>query len=276
MQGMEERVSLPGDFGEILRMSNGRPFAFDHGDMRTLHFDGRYIQSAMSISEPDRLLLSYTRCMMGFLMFNRDPRHIVMIGLGGGSLAKFCYRRLPKARITVLEIDADVIGLRSLFQIPEDDERFQIIHVDATEHMKILDQPVDVILHDGFGMDGIATSLVTQSFYRQCYSAMTENGLIASNFWTDTPDLLQQMQALYAVFGKKMWWINMPTDFNRVVFSMKGAPVLKQYELTQLGAGIDLNYDLGLQETMRNIHTAYDKSLGDFQLVAGSELPFIE
>ncbi|MCK7495577.1 MAG: transferase [Comamonadaceae bacterium] len=35
-----------------------------------------------------------------------------MIGLGGGSLAKFCHRHLPRARIRVVEINPHVIALR--------------------------------------------------------------------------------------------------------------------------------------------------------------------
>ena len=37
--------------------------------------------------------------MMGFLLFKPQPRSIGMIGLGGGSLAKFCYRYLSRTRI---------------------------------------------------------------------------------------------------------------------------------------------------------------------------------
>jgi spermidine synthase len=55
-----------------------------------MHFTSLATQSAMSLSEPDALIAQYTRKMMSFLLFNPDPKHIVMIGLGGGSLAKYC------------------------------------------------------------------------------------------------------------------------------------------------------------------------------------------
>ncbi len=147
-----DAIELPAHFNEALAASAGRPFAFDHDDLRTLHFDERFIQSAMRISAPRQLLLSYTRAMMAFLLFQPQPRHIVMIGLGGGSLAKYCYARLPEARISVLEIDADVIALRRTFLIPDDDERFRIIHADAgcaIAAMAATAATADIILHEG-------------------------------------------------------------------------------------------------------------------------------
>src|SRR5262249_55489323 len=89
-----------------------QPYIFDSVFERRLHFTNDATQSAMLLSDPDALIAQYTRKMMAFLLFNPNPEHIVMIGLGGGSLAKFCYRNLPRSRITVVEISPDVIALR--------------------------------------------------------------------------------------------------------------------------------------------------------------------
>jgi hypothetical protein len=51
------------------------------------------------------LELEYTRGMMAFLLFQRMPRDIALIGLGGGSLAKYIHRHLPDSRLTALEIN---------------------------------------------------------------------------------------------------------------------------------------------------------------------------
>ena len=57
-----------------------------------------------------------------------------MVGLGGGSLAKFCHRHLPRTRLTVVEVDPDVIALRGEFEVP-DDERLAIVQADAAEYL---------------------------------------------------------------------------------------------------------------------------------------------
>ncbi|MEW6690321.1 MAG: spermidine synthase, partial [Pseudomonadota bacterium] len=57
--------------------------------VRHLHIGGEAIQSAMRLADPWALELEYTRCMLTFLLFHPAPRRALMIGLGGGSLAKF-------------------------------------------------------------------------------------------------------------------------------------------------------------------------------------------
>lgn len=109
----------------------GRPFMIDYGRTRNLFFTIAAVQSAMHLDDPNALVAAYTRKMMAFLLFAPAPRHVLMIGLGGGSLAKFCYRHLPRTRISVVEISSEVIALREEFAIPSDDDRFEIIHDDG-------------------------------------------------------------------------------------------------------------------------------------------------
>ncbi|WZB62866.1 hypothetical protein WJ970_06090 [Achromobacter xylosoxidans] len=111
--------------------SESRPFVRDVGDRRSLHFSEQVIQSSMSLLNPDALELEYTRMMMGFVLFNPAPDRIVMVGLGGGSLAKFCHRHLPRSQVEALEINPAVIALRGDFMVPPDDERFRVIACDA-------------------------------------------------------------------------------------------------------------------------------------------------
>ena len=77
--------------------------------LRTLHIGGEAIQSAMRIAEPDALALDYTRCMMAFLLFHPEPREALMIGLGGGSLAKFFLKQLKSTKVRIVELDARIV-----------------------------------------------------------------------------------------------------------------------------------------------------------------------
>src|SRR5213078_22970 len=75
----------------------------DARGVRTLHVGGEAIQSAMRLGDPFALALDYTRCMMAFLLFHPEPRSVLMIGLGGGSLPKFFHRHLRATRLRVVE-----------------------------------------------------------------------------------------------------------------------------------------------------------------------------
>jgi len=125
----------PGSCHEILRErvyagSYDKPFVVDNGPRRFLHFDLGAIQSAMELSNPVRLALAYTRKMMAFLLFNHAPKRILLLGLGGGSLAKFCYANLPAASLTAIELNRDVITVLDEFAVPADDHRFRVINAD--------------------------------------------------------------------------------------------------------------------------------------------------
>jgi spermidine synthase len=87
---------------------------------------------------------------MAFLLFNSEPKRIAVIGLGGGSMPKWCYRQLPAAHITVIEINPKVVALRDQFYIPVDDDRFRVICGDGTDYIAETPGSLEVLLVDGF------------------------------------------------------------------------------------------------------------------------------
>ena len=76
----------------------------DAGGVRSLHIGGDAVQSAMRIGAPDALYLDYTRCMLACLLFEPEPRRALLIGLGGGSLAKFLHRNLKSLQVRAVEV----------------------------------------------------------------------------------------------------------------------------------------------------------------------------
>ena len=55
----------------------------EEGNIRSLHLGSDTIQSSMNLDHPAELVLSYSRAMMGWLLFAEEkPKHITQIGLG--------------------------------------------------------------------------------------------------------------------------------------------------------------------------------------------------
>ena len=55
----------------------------EEGNIRSLHLGSDTIQSSMNVDHPSELVLSYSRAMMGWLLFaETPPKHITQIGLG--------------------------------------------------------------------------------------------------------------------------------------------------------------------------------------------------
>jgi spermidine synthase len=201
-----------------------RPYIFETLFERRMHFTNEATQSAMLFSDPDALISQYTRKMMAFLLFNPNPQRIVMIGLGGGSLAKFCYRHLPRAHITVVEINEDVIALRDEFCIPKDDDRFRVVHDDGARFLERLDEQIDVLLIDAFDADGIALSLVNSDFYSCAARQLTENGVLVMNFWGPCERYVDNLGQARAAFGDSLLLVPVAGDANVLLFAFKQTP----------------------------------------------------
>ncbi len=206
--------------------SRARPFIYEdtEGGTVSLFFRIGDVQSQMSEAAPDDLVLPYTRTMMAFLLFNSSPRRIAMIGLGGGSMAKWCYRQLAEADITVVEINQQVIELREHFFIPEDDGRFRVLCEDGARYVAEtagrLDVRPDVLIVDGFGAEGQPPELCSQSFYDDCYRALHADGLMVVNLCDPRDEV--HIARIRRSFGDRVLVATFEDGENRVVFAGKG------------------------------------------------------
>ncbi len=224
----------------------GQPFVIDNGTERSLFFDTASVQSAMRLDDPDVLVTAYTRKMMAFLLFMPEPRHILMIGLGGGSLAKFCYRHLPHTRITVVEINADVIALREHFAIPPDNERFEIIHEDGATFLAGMSAKPDVILIDAFDELGVAPSLASLDFHRRASQSLTADGVLVMNLSGQKTRYPIHIESLRAAFAGAVLTVPVEADSNVLLFAFKRSQDTQLPDVLR-GRAADLEQHLGLE-----------------------------
>ena len=189
--------------GQVVSGAYDKPFIIDDGTTRSLHFSLSLIQSTMSLKDPFALELDYTQAIMSFLLFLPKPRNILMLGLGGGSLAKFCYRNVGSARITVVEIDPRVIAFRDQFELPPDDERLQVREgdgADAVIESGGWSERPDVIVMDAFDRHGISGSVNSRYFYQTVHDALAGRGVMVANLAGERLDRAAHLAMIAEVF----------------------------------------------------------------------------
>jgi len=238
-----------------MRLKFGKRRADDDGlevteerGLRTLHLGGRAIQSLMRVSRPWDLELAYTRAMMGFLMFNPTPQDVLMVGLGGGSLAKFIRKHLPQTRIAAVEIDPRVIAAaRTHFELPPDDETLTVVEADGALYVKQRPDSADIILLDGFDAGNQVEALATQKFYTACYRALKPGGVLVVNLWGGDTDFAEYFARLSRAFDGEAGWIAVQYKTNIIVLAFKDAgaanrldEVRPQLEARSKQFGLDL------------------------------------
>jgi spermidine synthase len=203
--------------------SYDKPFLVEDGKHRALCFstDGS-IQSEMHMDDPYMLVNEYTRKMMAFLLFCPRPRHVLLIGLGGGSLVKYCHRNLPATRVTAIEIDANVIALRSHFQIPPDDSDLRVVHADGARHVADMvesEEHTDVLLIDAYDRRGIAQSVVEPEFLQNARRVLSGRGVFVMNLATYESDCAMHLRMIRAAFGEPVIPIVVGWGGNTVAFA---------------------------------------------------------
>ena len=85
------------------------------GGIRSLHLGTVTIQSSMKVKAPYELELAYTRGMMGFLLFSDKVKHVLTIGLGGGSVPKYIHTFCPEISQTIIEINPQINRKNAIF-----------------------------------------------------------------------------------------------------------------------------------------------------------------
>ncbi|HEY9193500.1 MAG TPA: transferase [Methyloversatilis sp.] len=202
--------------------TTGRPVLAEDDGALTLYFDDSAIQSRMDPARPLDLVLDYSRIMMGTLLFVPEPRHIGMIGLGGGSLVKYCRDRLPDTRISVAEISPEVIALRERFHIPPDDDRLQVTCADGADWLAQQNEAFDLLFVDGFDIGGQAPALCTQRFYDDCRDALTGNGLLAINMHASDALHGAYVGRVRSSFANSVSVVATADGVNEIVFAAHG------------------------------------------------------
>lgn len=203
------------------KVETGKPYLTERDGILSLHFDEWSIQSEMSIDGPDELVIPYTQVIMSFLLLAPSPGHVAMIGLGGGSLAKYCYRYLPGTEITTVEINPDVIALRNEFAIPADDARFRVVPGDGAAWVADTASRPDVLIADGFDADGLPTQLGSQRFYDDCYAALADHGIMVVNLWHGYPHYDEYLARISNSFAGNRVLIDAEDGFNHIVLAVK-------------------------------------------------------
>ncbi len=218
----------------------------------TLRHDREQNQSCYLLKQPRKLVFDYTKLSMLGAMARPDAKHILIIGLGGGTLVKAYHFLLPDAQITSVEIDPAVVKVaKKYFHLPEEPWH-TIVAKDARIFVKrqLLKQTsYDLIILDAFNGDYIPEHLMTREFFTEIKQLLNNKGIALANTFA-TSKLYHSESATYAnVFGD---FIELKGHYsgNRIIAVVKNGKFLikqiqqylQQYSKQLTILGIDQNY----------------------------------
>lgn len=229
--------------------------------VRYLHFSSHWIQGAMRVARPWALELDYTREMMAALLLRPDPawpKSALLIGLGAGSLTKFLYRHRPAARLTAVEIDAEVVHVARLqFKLPPEDERLTVEIDDGADLIAASQRQFDLIMVDGFDENARTGRLDTLPFYLNCKARLSANGLFVTNLLSKRKGVRKSLERIEEAFDGRCLAFPSCDSGNVVAFAAVGAPVEHRLsDLKTAARALKTATDLNLLPTLQRLEQA--------------------
>lgn len=200
------------EFGDIL--------VIDRGVFRSLTFDSIYDQSSMDLRDPLNLVHEYTQAMVLALAFLK-PRHITLLGLGGGSILRSVHNVFPECKINAIELRQQVhVVAAEYFGLPVSNN-ITITIADAERWLNSAeDNSTDVILADMFTAYCMNPFQMQKNFIQQSYRVLNKKGWIIINYH-DISDLNSPFfEFLYSIFAD-VFIYKTAVGNNNVIFASK-------------------------------------------------------
>ncbi|MBI4189196.1 MAG: fused MFS/spermidine synthase [Betaproteobacteria bacterium] len=223
----------------------------DENGLRTLRF-GRSgaRQSVVKPGDPDHLELPYARVAFVGLALCEEPRRILVVGLGGGTLPMFLHKHYPHAAIDAVDIDPDVVHVAKQFFGFREDDRMRAHVDDGRQFIEKLRRPYDVIFLDAYGSDSLPPHLTTQEFLRAVRRAVKPGGAVVSNIWgRGSNPLYDSMVRTYQEVFDELFILDVRGAGNMILLALPRKQPLSRDELMQLARKVSAakrwRFDLG-------------------------------
>ncbi len=195
----------------------------------------RTFHAVMWKSEPITLFLPYSQLMVASLAWVPEPKRGLILGHGGGSLAKWFARFWPELELDVVEFDPVVVRMAEEYfgyQAPA----FHHVYVkDARAFLSGTPHAYDVIWVDAFARHMIPFHLTTAEFFAELRSHLAPEGILAVNLASsgEGGDLLRANAVVQTMkesfpsvlsYGVKGPWKSQQTKSENLIF-FAGGPV---------------------------------------------------
>ena len=223
----------------------------DGNGMRVLRFEpGGARQSVVKLGDPDHLEVAYAKAIPIALAYVPEPRSVLIVGLGGGTIPSFLRRRFPVLVIDVVEIDPAVVKVASSYFGFRGDARLRAYAEDGRAFIERRAAAYDIIILDAFGAREVPYALATVEFQRSVRRALRPRGVVIGNIWGrfDNP-LYAAMVRTYRAVYEELAIVDLEGVSNKLVIACPWSPMPSREEVIRraraLSATLALRAGLG-------------------------------
>jgi spermidine synthase len=132
-------------------------------------------------ADPVALFLPYSQLMVASLALIPEPKRGLILGHGGGSLAKWLASQWPELEMDVVEVDPVVVRMAEEYFSYRSPPQHHVHVRDARVFLNSMEQSYDFIWVDVFARHMIPFHLTTVEFFSELRAHLAPNGILAVN-----------------------------------------------------------------------------------------------
>jgi len=156
----------------------------DEGGIRTLRFNNS-METRMSLANPLQGHFEYTEYFHMPWLWNTNMKHVLMIGLGGGSTQRSFQHYYTNLMVETVELDPVVVTVARKFFGVTESARHKIHTQDGRVFLRRATNTYDAIIMDAYTTTRygsyVPPHLTTKEFFALANERLTTNGVVAYN-----------------------------------------------------------------------------------------------
>lgn len=192
-------------------------------------------QSCQYQNRPNALVFTYTKLLLTSVLAQQDPKSILVIGLGAGTMPTVFRQLFPKATVESLEIDPVVVTMAKQYFAFRETSKNVVHTIDARVFVKRAarkNKQYDLIIVDAFNGEYIPEHLMTKEFFEEVKAILSPNGVLASNTFTSSRLAQYETETYLSVF-RPILQMKASESENRVFVFAQQKSLLSEENLKQ-------------------------------------------
>jgi spermidine synthase len=199
----------------------------------------RTFHAVMWKSDPIPLFLPYSQLMVASLAWSSEPKRGLILGHGGGSMAKWLAQYWPTLELDVVEFDPTVVRMAEEYFDYHPPPNHQVSVQDGRAFLRGTNRTYDVIWVDAFTRHMIPFHLTTVEFFSILRAHLNPEGVVAVNLASSGEEgdlaraaaVVQTMKRVFPVletFAVKGPWKTGQTKAENLIF-FAGSPIERSF-----------------------------------------------